>query len=77
MPPLEIVSLLGEIGAWDVNLHDNDLVSIDASPAERDRIVREFRKACEESGIVVPWRPSPYFFTRFFGTEHLPPTMPK
>lgn len=24
MPPTEIVRLLGEIGAWGVNLHDND-----------------------------------------------------
>ena len=54
MPPDEIASVLGEIGAWGVNLHDNDLVPIDATPAERDRIVREFRKACQQAGIVVP-----------------------
>jgi xylose isomerase len=39
-PPNDIVKVLGEIGAWGVNLHDNDLVPIDATPAERDRIVR-------------------------------------
>jgi len=38
--PIEIVSLLAEVGAWGVNLHDNDLVPIDATVAERDRIVR-------------------------------------
>lgn len=54
MPPNEIASVLGEIGAWGVNLHDNDLVPMDASASERDRIVREFRKACKQSGIVVP-----------------------
>jgi xylose isomerase len=37
-----------------VNLHDNDLVPIDATSCERDRIVREFKAACEASGIVVP-----------------------
>ena len=28
--PIEIVSMLAEVGAWGVNLHDNDLVPIDA-----------------------------------------------
>jgi xylose isomerase len=42
-PPNDIVQVLGEIGAWGVNLHDNDLVPIDATPKERDKIVREFR----------------------------------
>ena len=52
--PVDIVGMLAEVGAWGVNLHDNDLVPIDASPAERDRIVSEFKKACERHGIVVP-----------------------
>ena len=30
-PPKEIVSMLAEVGAWGVNLHDNDLVPIDAT----------------------------------------------
>lgn len=54
LPPVEAVKLLAEVGAWGVNFHDNDLVPIDASAAERDRIVREFRSACEKTGIVVP-----------------------
>ena len=43
LPPVDAVALLGEVGAWGVNLHDNDLVPIDATPAERDRIVRELQ----------------------------------
>jgi len=54
IPPVDIVSMLAEVGAWGVNLHDNDLVPIDATPAERDRILSEFKKACERNGIVVP-----------------------
>ena len=54
LPPTELVRLLGEVGAWGVNLHDNDLVPIDASPADRDRIVREFKAACRQSGLTVP-----------------------
>src|SRR4029077_9138278 len=52
--PVDIVALLGEIGAWGVNLHDNDLIPIDAKPAERDRIVCEFRRACANHKITVP-----------------------
>jgi xylose isomerase len=54
LAPNDAAAMLGEIGAWGVNLHDNDLVPIDATPAERDRIVREFKKACDAAGLVVP-----------------------
>ncbi|HEU0076837.1 MAG TPA: xylose isomerase [Longimicrobiaceae bacterium] len=49
-----IVRRLGALGAYGVNLHDEDLVPRDASAAERDRIVREFRAALDESGVRVP-----------------------
>ena len=52
--PVELVHLLAEVGAWGVNFHDNDLVPIDASPAERERIVRDFKAALSETGLVVP-----------------------
>ena len=52
--PCDLVRKLGEIGAWGVNLHDNDLIPFDATASERDRIVGEFQAAFEESGIVVP-----------------------
>ncbi len=40
LAPVEIVHLLAEVGAYGVNLHDNDLIPIDATPADRERIVR-------------------------------------
>ena len=52
--PNRIVRTLGEIGAYGVNLHDNDLVPRDATAGDRDRIVREFQKALAESGVKVP-----------------------
>lgn len=52
--PLVAVRKLGEIGAYGVNLHDNDLVPIDATAAERDRIVREFKRAVADAGLCVP-----------------------
>src|SRR2546423_2725953 len=52
--PVALVELLAEVGAWGVNFHDNDLVPIDASPADRNRIVGDFRAALEAGGLVVP-----------------------
>ena len=52
--PNEIVRKLGELGAYGVNLHDNDLVPRDAGAAERDKIVREFKQALDDSGVKVP-----------------------
>ena len=54
LPPDDAVALLAEVGAWGVNFHDNDLVPIDATPAERDAIVREFSRPAQTHGIVVP-----------------------
>ena len=65
-PPNDIASVLGEIGAWGVNLHDNDLVPIDATPKERDKIVREFKAACKEAGIIVPMATVSLFFHPIF-----------
>ena len=58
--------LLAEVGAWGVNLHDNDLVPIDASPSERDRIVKDFKSACERHGIVVPMATVNLFYDPVF-----------
>lgn len=54
VPPVHAVEKLAELGAYGVNLHDNDLVPIDATPAERDRIVAEFKKAVTDNGLQVP-----------------------
>ncbi|MEO0563630.1 MAG: xylose isomerase [Chloroflexota bacterium] len=52
--PVELVHLLSEVGAYGVNFHDNDLVPIDATAAERDQIVKDFKAALDDTGIVVP-----------------------
>ena len=54
LDPVTAVHKLAELGAWGVNFHDNDLVPIDATPAERDRIVADFRRALEATGMTVP-----------------------
>jgi xylose isomerase len=52
--PAELVYLLGDVGAYGVNFHDNDLIPIDATPAEADAIKREFKQALAATGLKVP-----------------------
>ena len=66
LPPDDAARLLGEVGAWGVNFHDNDLVPVGATPSERDRIVRGFRAACEANGLVVPMATVNLFYEPVF-----------
>jgi xylose isomerase len=66
LSPGQVVALLGEVGAWGVNFHDNDLVPIDATPAERDGIVRDFKRACKDNGLIVPMATVSLFFHPVF-----------
>ena len=50
--PVERVRKLGELGAYGVNLHDNDLIPFGASASEQAAIVKEFQAALTESGVV-------------------------
>ena len=54
IPAPRIVRKLAELGAYGVNLHDEDLIPRGASSAERERRVREFRSALDETGVKVP-----------------------
>ncbi|MEZ4519685.1 MAG: xylose isomerase [Chloroflexota bacterium] len=54
MSPADIVYLLGEVGAYGVNFHDNDLIPIDATQGERQSILTAFKKALDDTGLVVP-----------------------
>ncbi|MEU9024859.1 xylose isomerase [Actinomadura sp. NPDC048394] len=53
MPAERAVRKLAEIGAYGVNFHDNDVFDFDASPAERQERIDAFRKALDETGLVV------------------------
>src|SRR3954465_9907893 len=66
LPPVDAVKMLAELGAWGVNLHDNDLVPIDATAAERDRIVGEFKRAMDQHGIVCPMATVSLFYDPIF-----------
>lgn len=64
--PLTIVKRLSELGAYGVNMHDNDLVPIDATAAERDRIVSDFKKALDDYGMKVPMATTNLFYDPVF-----------
>jgi xylose isomerase len=66
LSPVELVHLLADVGAWGVNFHDNDLVPIDATPSERDQIVRDFKNALQQTGLVVPMATTNLFFDPAF-----------
>src|ERR687883_568478 len=66
LTPIDAARMLGEVGAYGVNFHDNDLVPIDATPQERDRIVREFKQACEENNLKVPMATVNLFYDAVF-----------
>src|SRR6059058_3627546 len=66
LPPVRSVQKLSALGAYGISLHDNDLVPFGASAAERDRIVREFKQALSDYGIVVPMATTNLFFHPIF-----------
>jgi len=49
-----ICRLLGEVGAYGVNFHDNDAIPIDSTPEQARRIVKDFKKAVKDNGLVCP-----------------------
>src|ERR1700743_2133358 len=53
MPADRAVRKLAELGAYGVNFHDNDVFDFDAGNAERDEKIAAFRKALDETGLVV------------------------
>jgi xylose isomerase len=66
LSPVTIVRELSRLGAYGVNLHDNDLVPINATPAERDRIVREFKQALDDHNMKVPMATTNLFYDPVF-----------
>jgi len=55
LDPVKIVELLGAVGGvYGVNFHDNDLIPIDATPAESEQIKRDVKKALRRTGLKVP-----------------------
>jgi len=50
----QICQLLGEVGAYGVNFHDNDAIPIESSYEEAKQIVKQFKKSLKDNGLVCP-----------------------
>ena len=53
MPADRAVRKLAELSAYGVNFHDNDVFPFEASDAERDRKIGDFKQALDDTGVVV------------------------
>ncbi|TML63150.1 MAG: xylose isomerase [Actinobacteria bacterium] len=54
LEPVDAVHHLADLGAYGVNFHDSDLVPDGSSAAEREAIVKRFRRALDQTGMKVP-----------------------
>jgi xylose isomerase len=54
LDPIEAVHKLAELGAYGITFHDDDLVPFGADAATRDGIIAGFKKALDETGLIVP-----------------------
>ncbi|MER7890719.1 xylose isomerase [Micromonospora sp. NPDC094482] len=54
LDPVEAVHRLAELGAYGVTFHDDDLIPFGVDAATRDQHIARFRKALDETGLVVP-----------------------
>ncbi len=52
--PVESVHRLAELGAYGVTFHDDDVIPFGSDAAARDAVIKRFRAALEETGLVVP-----------------------
>jgi xylose isomerase len=52
--PVETVHRLAGLGAYGVTFHDDDLIPFGSDDAAREDHVARFRKALDETGLVVP-----------------------
>src|SRR5882757_7972273 len=54
LDPVESVHRLAELGAYGVTFHDDDLIPFGTGDAGRDVIIKRFREALADTGLVVP-----------------------
>jgi xylose isomerase len=56
-PPLELeegIRRLGDLGAWGITFHDDDVVPFASTDDEREEILGRLRKVLDETGMAVP-----------------------
>jgi xylose isomerase len=66
MPADRAVRKLAELGACGVNFHDNDVFGFEADRGEREQKIAAFRKALDETGLVVTTATTNLFYHPIF-----------
>ena len=51
---VEALRTLSELGAYGMTFHDDDLFPFEATEAERRAAIDALKKACDETGMVIP-----------------------
>ncbi|GAA1735988.1 xylose isomerase [Luedemannella helvata] len=54
LDPVETAHKLAELGAYGLTFHDDDLIPFGSDDAAREGHIARFRKALDETGLVVP-----------------------
>ena len=66
LDPVETVHHLAELGAYGVTFHDDDVAPFGSSERHRMEAIDRFRKALDETGLVVPMATTNLFFHPVF-----------
>jgi xylose isomerase len=54
LDPVEAIHRLSDLGAYGITFHDNDLIPFGADDGQREQLIKRFRAALDETGMVVP-----------------------
>ena len=54
LDPIEALHKLSDLGAYGLTFHDDDLVPFGADVHTRDATIARFKKALDETGMIVP-----------------------
>ncbi|MQA79191.1 MAG: xylose isomerase [Streptosporangiales bacterium] len=66
LDPAEVVRRLADLGAWGVSFHDDDLVPPDLDAGERAERLKRFRRALDDTGMVVSMATTNLFWNPVF-----------
>jgi xylose isomerase len=55
LDPVDAVHRLADLGAYGVSFHDDDVVPFGSDDSTRDALLKRFRRALEETGLVCRW----------------------
>lgn len=66
LDPVETVHRLAELGAYGVTFHDDDVAPFGSTDRARTEAIDRFRKALDDTGLIVPMATTNLFFHPVF-----------